>query len=243
MSTTKLSALVIIAVFAISSVHAALLQVNVGRPTTPTEPGFTKWTTNDNTAPGATTISGIGLSVNVSVSDSGGGTALRSLDRSDSLYTGTLDNLTDNWWGARAGTIGQPGGAQFSIIIDGADLGAGTFEFTSWHFDHDNQTGPMNIEYSVDGGTGFTTVFSNFDIVDGDTDLFVGAPNPALFLFTSNGTDDVWIRFTNSDPGGGDGSTNFVVVNGFQLIEIPEPSTMLMAGLGLTGVCFRRRRR
>ncbi len=205
--------------------HAQVLAVNLGRATTPSETGFTNWTTNDNTAPSATTISGIGLSVDISVSDSGSGTALRSVDRSDGLYTGTLDALTDNWWGARAGTIGQPGGGQFSIIIDGSDLGAGTFEWTSWHFDHDNQTGLMDIEYSVDGGSTFSTAFDDFDIVDGDVDLFAGAPNPATFQFTSDGTNDVWIRFTNDlSNGGGDGTENFVVVNGFRIESASAPT-------------------
>lgn len=228
MKTNLMFLILVMVLFAANSHGQTVLAVNVGRPSTPSEVGFSNWTAADSTAPVSTNINSIGISVDVSVSDSGGGTAVRSLDRADNLYTNSLDNLTDNWWGARAGTAGQPGGGQFSIVINGSDLGSGTFTWTSWHFDHDNQTGPIDIEYSTDGGSSFTTAFDNFDIVDGDVDLFVGAPNPATFQFTSNGIDDIWIRFTNVDPGGGDGTQNFVLVNGFQIDIVPPSGTVII---------------
>lgn len=229
------------AVLMSGTADAVIVKANLGQPGTPTETGFTNWTTADSSAPAATTIAGVDLSVVVSVSDAGPG-KLRSINRGDGLYAGTLDNLTDNWWGARAGTIGQPGGAQFSVIIDGEDLTAGTYDWTSWHFDHSNQTGLMDIEVSIDGGVNFSKPVDDLDIVDGTTDGFTGAPNPASFSFTANGTDDVQVRFTNDlSNGGGAGNVNFLVVNGFEFALVPEPGTLAL--LGLCGVMMIKRRR
>lgn len=212
--------------------HAeAVLQVNLGPSGLPTESGFTNWTTEENTTPTPTTVNGIGLSVDITNADPTGTT--RSINRTNT-YNGTLGNLTQTWWGVRASPNG--GGGQFAIVVNGSDLGAGTFEWTSWHHDHDNQTGAMDIDFSVDGGANFVLAFNDFDIVDNGTDGNVGAPNPATFSFTSNGTDDIHIRFTNDKVGTLGDNNTFALVNGFQIGPgvPPPPSTITYIDAGTT---------
>ncbi len=230
----KTSRLLFFALVATSSVQAAVLQVNLGPSGLPAEAGFTDWTTADNNAPTATTISGIGLSLTIQLADTGG---LRSIDRTDS-YNGILDNLTESWWGVRATSTGS--GGQFTIIVNGADLGAGSFDWTSWHHDQDNQSGVMDIEYSVNGGSTFSLGVDDLDIISFDTDANVGAPNPAGFTFVSNGADDIHIRFTN--VASNNSGEAFALLNGFQIDEIPEPSSTALLGLGSLGLMLRRRR-
>ncbi len=213
---------------------AAVLSVNLGKTgASTTETGFTDWWVADNiTGPVTTTISGIDLT------GSFVGNNLRAIDRNFRATYGTaaLPELSQSWWGLNSNAIG---GAKLSLTLDGEDLGAGQFTWTSWHVDHDDQTGDMLIEVSVDGGATFSTAIPNFDIVDGrDEDLFAGAPNPATFNFTANGSDDVVIRYSNLETAS---KRNYVVVNGFEVVAIPEPASLALMGLGGLLMLGRRR--
>ena len=239
------SKILLFTTLAASTTQAALvkvLQVNLGNngssPTITNEPGFTNWTVGDRSTDGTytNTINSIGLTVTTTVSESN---QLRALNRS-STYGGTLGNLTDSWWGVRSNASGDDGG-QFVFAIDGADLGAGSFEWTSWHTDESNQSGTMLIEFSIDGGSNYSTAFSDFDIVDNVVDGTTGAPNPANFSFVSNGGDDILVRFTYTGATGS--ADNFAVVNGFQIdAVVPEPSSTALLGLGGLALMLRRKR-
>ncbi|MCG8584394.1 MAG: PEP-CTERM sorting domain-containing protein [Pirellulales bacterium] len=206
--------------------NAAIVSVNlVESGGDPTETGFTNVTTN-----GSPTATFTENSIDFTVTAANDSTGLWDENRGgDDGYAGPLANLTQTWWG---------NGVQsdVTITIDGADLGAGTYSWTSWHHDHADQTGPMNIE--VDTGSGFSTVATGFDIVDGVTDGHAGAPNPFNFNFTSTGSD-VSIRFVTPNV------LDWVVINGFELaaVAVPEPSAFVLAGLGLGGLALGRRRR
>ena len=235
-NTTKQLCIAGLSAFAFSlNAQAAVLSVNLGKDGLIAETGFTNWTATDRqTAAPTTTIGGIGLTFNQLVAESG---RLRAINRSQT-YTGTLGNLTTSWWGGRKSASGA--GGQFELVINGADLGAGSFDWTSWHHEQSNQTGKMTIDFSVNGGSAFTTALTGFDIVDNTTDGNVGAPNPATLSFVSNGTDDIHIRFTNTS---GSNSTNdFVVINGFQVVAVPEPSSAVFGGLCALMMLLRRRR-
>lgn len=216
---------------------ATIVAVNFSQSGGPTQSGFTNWETPDNTATQLTTnISGIGLTFDPVVSNVSSNNGFRSLNRGgNDGYAGSMASLTQTWWGTRAVS---GGGGQFVIIINGSDLSAGSFQWTSWHHDHENQTGTMDIEYSVNGGSSWTLAFNDFDIVDKTTNTNVGAPNPASFSFTANGTQDVHVRFTNSVAGAGT-NNNFALINGFQIV--PEPSAALLSCLGVLLLLRRRR--
>ena len=98
----------------------------------------------------------------------------------------------------------------------------------------------MTIDFSVNGGSAFTTALTGFDIVDNTTDGNVGAPNPATLSFVSNGTDNIHIRFTNTS--GNASNNDFVVINGFEVEAVPEPSSAALLGLGGLALILRRRK-
>lgn len=215
---------------------AAVLSVNLGSSGLPAETGFTDWTTADKSAPAPTTISGINLSLVSTVSDAGAG-KIRSINRADAT-TGntTLNNLTQSWWGARAATFGTTGGS-LTLRLEG--FAAGNYTWTSWHHDHSDQVGTMDIFLSTDDGVSFTQVADSFQIVAGDS---AATPNPFSVGFTSLGTDAsnaIQIRFTN-DVAAPTSPQAFALVNGFQ-VTVPEPSTALLGALGFLALLRRRR--
>lgn len=231
--------------------HAATLSVNLNRSdgdgnlVGPTEAGFTNWATNDNTVPNnlSATLGSDSLTLSAPSTGINAGTTLRSIDRGgNDGYAGPLASLSQTWWGQRQTSTG-PGGY---ITINISGLSAGNYSFTSWHLDHEDQTGGMKVEFSNNGGTTFTDAVPAFDLLNyaGGGSVPVpadnaAAPYEASFNFVSTGAD-VQIRFTNT------ASTNssqaFSLTNGFELTVIPEPSSTLMVGL-LAGVGLLRRRR
>jgi hypothetical protein len=231
--------------FASTTAHAALVSVNLTRSGAPTETGFTNWATNDNTVPGnlLLTLGTDNLTLSAPVSGINAGTSLRSIDRGgNDGYAGPLASLSQTWWGQRQTPTG-PGGY---ITINISGLSAGNYSFTSWHLDHEDQTGGMKVEFSNNGGGSFTDVVAAFDLLNykGGGSVPVpadnaAAPYEASFNFVSTGAD-VQVRFTN--VASTNSSEAFSVTNGFQLTVIPEPSSSLLVGLAAGFGLLRRRR-
>jgi hypothetical protein len=227
---------VLLGIFACQLTANAAISVNLGRTgaTAPAESGFDDWKITDSSAgPFTTTIGGIDLTAtNV-------GANVRAIDRGgNDTYNLALPNLTRTWWGIQAGATTD---VQLLIQVDGIDLGAGSFEWTSWHVDHENQTGKMLVEYSVDGGTTYSTAATAFDIVDKTTDAYAGAPNSLTFSFASNGSDNIIVRYTKAATAVN--TDQFLVVNGFEIAAVPEPATTaaFMGLLALGAILVRRR--
>jgi len=220
---------------------SSILSINLSRSGAPSEAGFTNWETGDNSLPSDLTIGGLTLSAPSAGINAG--TTLRSIDRGgNDGYGGTLADLTQTWWGQRATSTG-PGGF---ITIDLSGLAAGDYTFTSWHLDHEDQTGQMKVELSDDGGS-FIDV-SSFDLVNvaggGAGQPAENATGPAVstFNFTSTGAD-LQFRFTNTSVDGAGSSGAFAVVNGFSIEVIPEPSSLAAGAAGMGLLLARRRRR
>ncbi len=224
--------------------HAATLSVNLTRSGAPTEAGFTNWATNDNTLPSdlSATLGSDNLTLSAPSTGINAGTTLRSIDRGgNDGYAGTLTSLTRTWWGQRASSTGAGG----YITIDISGLSAGTYTFTSWHLDHEDQTGGMTIDFSDNDGSSFSNVVPAFDLLNyaggGATPADnAAAPYVATFNFVSTGAD-VQIRFRNNAAG--TSSTAFALVNGFEIATVPEPSASVLVGLAAGFGLLRRRRR
>jgi hypothetical protein len=196
--------------------HAVDVSVNLTRSGAPSETGFTNWETGDNSLPSDLSIAGLTLSAPITGINAG--TTLRSINRGgNDGYGGTLSNLTQTWWGQRQSSTG-PGGY---ITIDISGLSAGTYTFTSWHLDHEDQTGGMTIDFSDNDGSSFSTVVPSFDLLNyaGGGSVPVpadnaAAPYAATFDLVSTGAD-VQIRFRNNAST--NSSTAFALVNGFSI--------------------------
>jgi hypothetical protein len=80
-------------------------------------------------------------------------------------------------------------------------------------------------------------MLTDFGVVAGNSPA---APNPASFVFAANGTDEVLVRFTNTNLNSAGAGGTFALVNGFQIT--PEPSTATLLGASPALILLRRRR-
>jgi hypothetical protein len=153
------------------------------------------------------------------------------------------------------GTTGTP--TYMTLTLSG--LSAAPYDWRSFHHDTEHVHGDFRVELSVDGGASFAQLTDGLmtDSSPGgnpDSSGFVPpgpwtGPDADLLpstygtSFTANGVDDVVFRFAPY--------SNTAVhrqiwgINGFELVQVPEPSTVL---LGLVSAAFctvalRRRRR
>lgn len=211
----------------------------------------------------AGTVGGVSIILqNVDVAATGNN-RIRSVDRGDARrYTGTFSNLSVGWIGNEDGAATAGGADQFLVKL--RSVTAGPHLWTSYHIDNGtdgvngtsggNQSGQMLIELSVDGGANYSTVASNYQILDAEVSFDeiagqVPSDSPVNFTFTTafvaNGTDDVVFRFTNNAIGFNttilDASQDFTLLNGFEVAEIPEPSTLALLGLCGLGLAMVRR--
>lgn len=195
-------------------------------------------------------------------------TVQQSIDRgaaNDANWSGGLLNLVTDWIGADTrtanggngdfdGTMGTP----TFFVLNLSGLPAGEYTWTSLHHDTENMHTPFQVEFSNDGGGSFEEV-GNFEMtnsttgsnppeprvwtgtggVDDPADPF-DLPSTVSFPLTASGADDVLVRFTPFSRL--EVHEQFVGVNGFVVTQIPEPSTSLLALVGVGLLAFRRRR-
>lgn len=139
------------------------------------------------------------------------------------------------------GTLGTPTWIEFTL----GSLPAGDYNWLSIH--HDTENVFVNFNVYVDTGSGYSLVGSGYqsDSTPGGTPTSgaetAGPASTFSTSFTATGSD-VAIRF---EPLTGELSTgvhnNLFAINGFQLSQVPEPSTGLLGLLG-AGLLLRRRR-
>lgn len=187
----------------------------------------------------------------------------------DANWVGNNINLLTDWLGTDSRTAnggngdydGTTGTPTFLILTLGG-LPTGTYDWLSFHHDTEHMNTRFTIEVSVDGGSTYGTA-SNFRMTDstpGGTPSsgaeVTGAIDPdphnltstARLSFGANGSDSVVLRFTplanNVAANGGGVHQTFFGINGFELVQVPEPSSialMLIAGAG--GLLFFRRKK
>ncbi|NQU26173.1 MAG: PEP-CTERM sorting domain-containing protein [Candidatus Nealsonbacteria bacterium] len=151
------------------------------------------------------------------------------------------------------GTIGTP--TYMTLTLGG--LEAMEYDWTSFHADTENVHGYFSVELSTDGGVNFTQLADGYmsDASPGGNPDSTIAPYPGLVIgpdvttvmstyntsFTANGTDDVVLRFapySNTQV-----HRQIWGISGFELAEVPEPSTIVLLLVGAVAIVVARRRR
>ena len=154
-------------------------------------------------------------------------------DRNSSTY-GPKNTVIRDFVGSATG---------FSYAITITDLAAGTYDYSSWHFD------PGDTRWSSRGasshavtltdaaGTGVSVGTAN---IPGNTTLNINTDpffqlTPVQFQIVSDGVNPIVINY-------GAGTSAFVI-NGFEITAIPEPATMSLVAAGALTLIRRRRRK
>lgn len=167
--------------------------------------------------------------------------------------TRTGNGGNGNW----DGTTGVP--TYMTVQLGG--LPAGDYVWTSFHQDTEHCHGTFEVSLSEDGGVNFTqlpdglmtdsTAGGNPDsALDGSYGIVTGPDAYSLAStyitsFTANGTDDVVLRFAPysgvllNESGAPAVHNQIWGMNGF--VVTPEPTTILLLGLGGFAVARRRR--
>ncbi|MGC6583208.1 MAG: PEP-CTERM sorting domain-containing protein [Akkermansiaceae bacterium] len=129
-------------------------------------------------------------------------------------------------------------------------LPAGTYQYVSFQHDVENVWADFTVEVSTDGGSNFgplgngsmtsTSTGGNpdnpNDITTGDA---LGLSSTYATSFTADGTNDVVVRYgVLADT---QVHRQILAVNGFQLSQVPEPSSAALSFLA-AGMLLRRRR-
>jgi hypothetical protein len=183
----------------------------------------------------------------------------QSIDRgagNDANWVDTDLDLVTDWLGSdsRPGNGGNGNwdgvtGTPTYLTLTLSGLAAGTYHWASFHQDTEH----MHTDFGVwlDTGAGFTQLADGTmtDSTPGGNpdsgnlvDTFAGmAANGSIYntSISANGTDDVVLRFapySNTAV-----HRQFFGIDGFQLTQVPEPSSGLLGLLG--AVMFLRRRR
>jgi hypothetical protein len=180
----------------------------------------------------------------------------------DATWQGNNLNLLTDWLGTDSrtnnggngdydGTNGTP--TYLTIALGG--LPADTYSWTSFHHDTEKMTSDFVFEISTDGGANYTEVGQyrmthstsggapNTPVTTNATD---GDPHnlssTVTATFNADGTNDVVIRLTPLANTATGIHTTFVGINGFELEQVPEPSSLLMLLAGGLFLGVRRRR-
>lgn len=189
----------------------------------------------------------------------------QAIGRSDGQagsWLGSNVNLLRDWIGidSRAGSGGNSAGGPTYMTLSLGGLPAADYSMVTFHHDVENMNSFFTLEISTDGGTTFGSALNarmtnslaggtpaENEILPGDGINVAGGDPADLsstldFSFTANGADDIVLRFAPVHPGA-DTTVHqtFFGINGFQLSQVPEPSTGLLALVGL-GFLARRRR-
>ena len=189
----------------------------------------------------------------------------QSIGRSDGeagTWIGDKQSLLRDWIGidSRSGSGGNSSGSPTYMTLTLGGLAAAEYSMRTYHHDVEQMNSLFTVEISTDGGSTYGSIIngrmtnseaggtpagnevpagSGVNVIGGDPALLSSTMN---LSFTATGSDDVVIRFAVDHPGSdSDVHQTFFGINGFELDQVPEPSSALLAFLGM-GLLVRRRR-
>ncbi|WP_227021245.1 PEP-CTERM sorting domain-containing protein [Oceaniferula marina] len=224
----------------LAGAHAATLKVDFSDSVGDVAVGYGGFVFANNTAPGTRNYTSgsagyvgpsidLGSGIDVTYKSSAA-TNFRMIDRGGDLFLKDFASID--------GALND----DQDLVFGGLAAVTGSFTFSLE--DLSNQFGVVDVQLSINGGASFTNVLD--DVTYGSTG------NQAVVPFTSNGTDDVVVRFWvgGNEFGNTGGTTDSVrrnrimSLNGFTLdaTVVPEPSSSAFMGLAGLALLMRRRR-
>ena len=231
-----LSILAAAAGFAISA-KAATLSLDLQPTGGTTAPGFQAFEATNNVLPGTQSYAEFGTSIDVDLTTANlpQGTAdFRSVARN-----GSATDVNNDWIGVDTRT----GGVDVTMTLTFSNLPAGLYSWTSTH--HDGGAGASdgnlngNADYTITDASGSNNVPNGIEISSQND----GDPVSTLsFNFTSDGSPVSFSMIMDENQGGGGNNRLFALAGSIEITQIPEPSGVLLALVGLAGLVLRRRR-
>jgi hypothetical protein len=171
----------------------------------------------------------LGTTLSSSVSPSSPNTNVFNRDRNSTTFGPKNDFFRD--------FVGATDGVTYTLTFNG--LAAGTYTFTSWHYDPGATAfgSPTQATRSVlltdANGTAVDMGLATKPAAASITNL--NQVVPFTMQFTANGTNPVIITY-------GGTTTGSLVINGFELVAVPEPSAAMLLVVGLMFLRPGRRR-
>lgn len=192
-------------------------------------------------------------------------TVQQMIDRvpaNDVQWLGTKINLLTDWLGIDTRTTQAGNGAYDGITgtptymtLTLADVPAGEYSWRSYHHDTENMWTQFQVELSIDGGGTFSNV-ANSQMTDSSTggtpdsgalrQPGVAGQDPATlpstvnFSITADGSQNVVVRFIPLSSATANTHQTFFGINGFEMVAVPEPSTVALLSLGGLALLMRR---
>lgn len=174
----------------------------------------------------------------------------------DVLWLGNNINLVTDWIGTCVRTEYGGNGYWYRddpettsvptyMTLSLGGLPEGTYNWLSYHHDMEKAWGDFQIEVSTDGGTTYgEAIDSQITSCAGTTGTppapmnYTGSldpdpknlPSTFTTSFTADGVNDVVLRFASFIPADGTAGTHtsWFIMNGFELTQVPEPSSFVM---------------
>jgi hypothetical protein len=124
------------------------------------------------------------------------------------------------------------GAVQSDILLTLGGLVAGNYQMTTYHHWADRTSAQNSFNIGVNVGSGEVTAATQVPISIGFNSSSVST---ATFQFTATGTNNVVVRLEGSFE-----SNSSPFLNGFALVQVPEPSSWVLIVAAIASLCCGR---